>query len=265
LNFLYGRIVYICRCRTTLHLALKKFRGFIFLLLSCLFVSAVTAQSTLRGSKQMTNAFTFNIPQYFVNEINLGYEHFLSENKSLEFNAGIIYRNEFLLDASSDWVNSQYFREHGFAARAYYKTYKKANEKNNNKTFYSFGINYQYLYFDNEWIETGKTYTLDSMVITEPQHPFKGPKTGDEQILMNRFRNRIGVQLLLGNDIPMGNHSSLEIYYGLGLRGIFSRRNDIARITTVNGVEYYQDLNHTDTQFYIRPTIHAGVKLKLGW
>jgi len=208
-------------------------------------------------AKEHSNFISLNVGQYFVNEINLGYEHFLSEKKSIEVNGGIIYRNEFWLNVASDWINSQYFREHGFAARVYYKIYKKISEKNNNKSFYSFGLNYQYLYFNNEWIETGKLITLnyggDNVVV-------------NEEILMHRLRHRIGAQLLLGNVIPAGNNFALEIYYGLGVRGIYSNRFDVARGGTVNGEKVIQKyLNYEDTHFYLRPTIHAGVKLKLGW
>ena len=232
---------------------------------SCFFIPATFAQTSASEGKKITNAISFNVGHYLVNEINLGYEYFISEKKSIEVNGGLIYKNEFWLNLASDWTNSHYFREQGFAVRAYYKTYKKTSEKSNNKSFYSLGLNYQYLYFDEDWFETDKLYTLDSTVKTDPQHPFNGPKVGDEQILMRRLRHRLGVQLLLGNVIPMSNHFFVEIYYGLGLRGIFSRRTDVARITTVNGEEYYQDLNYVDNDFYLRPTIHAGVKLKLGW
>jgi hypothetical protein len=244
---------------------LKTFRGFIFLTFSCLFIPAAFAQTSASDGKKITNVISFNIGQYLVNEINLGYEYFLSENKSIELNGGLIYQNQFLMSLSEDWINSQYFREQGFAVRAYYKTYKKSNEKKNSKTFYSFGLNYQYLFFNEDWFDTGKTFTLDSNVVTVPPHPYKDPNAGDEQVLMHRLRHRIGVQLLLGNVLPMGSNFFLEFYYGLGLRGIFSRRTDVARITTIDGSEYYQDLNSVDNSFYVRPTIHAGVKLKLGW
>ena len=78
-------------------------------------------------TNQHKNYISLNLGQYFINEINLGYEHFISDKNSIEVNGGIIYRNEFWLNVASDWVNSQYFREQGFAARIYYKTYKKAN------------------------------------------------------------------------------------------------------------------------------------------
>jgi len=241
---------------------LKNFKGFIILSFSCIFIPAAFAQP---GKPEINNAISINVGQYFINEVNIGYEHFLSENKSLELNGGIIYRNEFLLNLTDEWTQSQYFREHGFAVRAYYKAYKSSSEKNNNQSFYSFGLNYQYLYFDDDWFDTNKLFTLDSTVKTEPQHPYKNPKSGEEKILMHRLRHRLGVQLLLGNVIPAGNNFFLEFYYGLGLRGIFSKRTDVARITTIEGEEYLQNLNYEDNDFYVRPTIHAGVKLKLGW
>ena len=201
-----------------------------------------------------------NLGQYFINEINFGYEHFLSEKNSIELNAGLIYRNEFWLNLASDWVQSLYFREHGFAARAYYKTYKKTGEKNN-KSFYSFGLNYQYLYFNNEWIDTDKP---GKVTVIEPSGD-TSYHYGPEEILMHRLRHRIGFQLLLGNIIPAGKSFAFEVYYGLGIRGIFSSRFDVARRVTEDGEFFSQDLNYEDNSFYVRPTIHAGVKLKLGW
>jgi hypothetical protein len=246
---------------------LKNFQAFILLSFSSLIVSPAIAQTSASGNSEIKNAISTNVGQYFINEINFGYEHFISEKNSFEINAGYIYRNDFLLDLTDEWIQSQYFRERGFALRAYYKTYKKSGDKNNNKTFYSFGLNYQYLHFEDEWLETGKPFQLDSTINTVPQNYFnpKAHKSGPEQILMSRLRHRIGIQLLLGNVIPMGSNFFLEVYYGLGLRGIFSRRTDTARITTIDSVEYFQDLNYVDNQFYVRPTIHAGVKIKLGW
>jgi hypothetical protein len=175
--------------------------------------------------KEHTNFISVNLGQYFINEINLGYEHFISKKNSIEVNGGIIYRNEFWLNLASDWVNSQYFREQGFAARVYYKTYKKANEKNNNKTFYSFGLNYQYLYFNDEWINTNKIGTVNEYITQDSIIIHSGP----EEILMHRTRHRLGIQLMMGNVIPAGNNFAIEVYYGLGVRGIFSNRVDVAR------------------------------------
>ena len=225
---------------------------------SCFFIPATFAQTAASDGKKITNAISFNIGQYLVNEINLGYEYFLSEKKSIEVNGGIIYSNEFWKNVASEWTNSQYFRENGFAVRAYYKTYKKASEKSHNKSFYSFGLNYQYLYFNNQWIETDKRGKVKPEGDTVSHF-------GPEEILMHRLRHRIGLQLMLGNVIAADKTFALEIYYGLGIRGIFSNRFDVARRVTEDGEIFSQELNYEDKSFYVRPTIHAGVKLKLGW
>ena len=87
-----------------------------------------------------------------------------------------------------------------------------------------------------------------------------------EEILRHRFRNRAGIQINLGNIFPMGKTFALEIYYGLGVRVIYSNRFDVARGMTLSDKQYIlEDLNFKSEKFYFRPTIHAGVKLRIGW
>ncbi len=217
------------------------------------------AQSNPNGIAPQNNALTFNLGQYLVNEINLGYEHFLKEKRSVEFNGGLIYRNDALLKLAKDWSNSQYFYERGFTAKVAYKIYRKGGEKNGKKNYYAFGINYQYLYFNNEWFETDKEIKF------KPE-PSGSEVVGKEEIYRHRFRNRVGLQITLGNIIPMGNTFGLELYYGLGLRGILSNRFDVARGAIVNDEHFtIQTLNFGDQKFYVRPSIHAGIKLRMGW
>ena len=122
-------------------------------------------------------------------------------------------------------------------------------------------MNYQYLYFNNEWINTNKIGTVKEYITQDSIISHTGP----EEILMDRTRHRLGVQLMMGNVIPSGNNFAIEVYYGLGVRGIFSTRFDEARKVTEDGKEYIGYLNFEDKSFYLRPTIHAGIKLKLGW
>lgn len=192
----------------------------------------------------------------------------------MELNGGLIYRNDFLRKQTEEWSNSQYFFERGFTARLSYKIYRNAVEKSGRKNYYSFGLNYQYLYYNNEWFDLGvvKTDSIHKIKNTNPP-PDSINVTGDvsRDILQHRFRNRFGLQITLGNIFPIGNTFAIEIYYGIGLRGVLSNRFDVAVHENFSGTSdiYNQDniyvSNNDDSKFYIRPTIHAGIKLRLGW
>ena len=236
----------------------KRLRVKILLFLLVLFSSFAGAQNN--GSNPVIrNAISLNVGQLIINEFNLGYEHLFSEKKSIELNGGLIYRNELWRNEAKDWTNSQYFHETGFTSRIIFKIYRKGGINTGKRNYYSIGLNYQYLYFNNEWFETDK----DIKVKLEP--------SGDEivtkeDILRHRFRNRIGLQLDMGNILPLGKSFSFEFYYGLGVRGVFSNRFDVARGAKVEDQQLLlSTLNFEDQKFYIRPAIHAGLKLRAGW
>jgi hypothetical protein len=231
------------------------------LILACCLLPVVsTAQSATYGSSApRNNAFTFNLGQLVVNEINLGIEHYFTDKKSIEYGGGLIYRNDFWLKLAEDWANSQYFYEHGFALRLAHKIYHKANDKTGRKNYHSFGMNYQYLAFNNKWFETEEELTL----VLKPSNE---EIQLQEEIFMHRFRHRIGLQVTLGHLIPLDETFALDLYYGMGVRGVFSNRFDVARGVTYNGEQVTLEyLNYEDRKFYMRPTIHAGVKLRIAW
>ena len=231
----------------------------IFVFLKLLFPAHTDAQSNPDGVSKVRNAISLNLGQYLVNEVNLGYEHVFKKMNGLEISGGLIYRNDIILDQAKDWSNSQYFYERGFTGKVAYKIYRKNGENSGKKSYYSFGLNYQSLYFNNTWFETDKEvkFKPDSSAASV---------TAAEEIYRHRFRNRFGLQITLGNIIPLGKTFALELYYGCGVRGITSDRFDVARGVTADGHHVIlQTLNFDDSKFYIRPSIHAGVKLRLGW
>lgn len=228
-------------------------------ILAFLFASIADAQPIQKGVTPVRNVFTFNLGQYFVNEINLGFERIFNERSGLEFSGGFIYRNDVILSMAKDWSNSQYFYERGFAARITHKTYRKSGSKSGKKSYYAFGLNYQYLYFNNQWFETDKEvkFSPDSS---------SSPITATEEIFRRRFRNRAGIQVTLGNIFPLGNTFAIEFFYGCGVRGILSERYDVARGVEIENEHFIiQTVNFRDQKFYVRPSIHAGVKLRIGW
>ncbi len=227
------------------------------LLLLCFALSQnARAQYNVYGVQQQKNAFTFNLGQYLVNEINLGYEHSVSEKQGIELHGGFIYRNNVLLAKAKDWTKSQYFYEHGFAGSIAFKIYKKLGDNSARKSYIAPGLNYQYLYFPNEWFDTGHDSTTTVNKVESKV---------TEQIYQHRFRHRIGLQLTLGNIFPMGKTFGLEIYYGIGVRGILSNRYDNSVSETSFGSTKVYVSGNRDETYYLRPTIHAGVKLRIGW
>jgi hypothetical protein len=225
------------------------------------FLFITPAVSSGQGSSSsQKNALLFNLGQYIVNEVNLGYEFQFKENKSLEIYGGLIYQNEFWRKMSEEWTNSQYFYERGFGLKISHRIYRKPGEKGR-RNFYSFGLNYQYLYFNQQWFETDHQPTIR----TEDSLGNSIEILGTEQIYQRRFRNRFGIHFISGNIFPINKTFGIEIFYGIGLRGIFSNRYDLAVSESGPGVTRIYISNNRDEKFYIRPTIHAGAKFRIGW
>jgi hypothetical protein len=90
-----------------------------------IFFPATIIVNAQEPSAYRKNAISFNLTKAMVNELNMGFEHFLSIRRSIEFDGGLIYVNEFLKDQADDWQNAAFLSEHGYAARFHYKIYKR--------------------------------------------------------------------------------------------------------------------------------------------
>jgi len=215
-----------------------------------LLLSAGNPTSAQEVPEYKKNAFQFNLGNYGVNEINFGFEHFFSARRSLEINGGLVYRNDFLVDMAKDWTNSLYFYERGFTVRAQYKLFKKKPEDSKWRDYISPMIYFKYLYY-------GKTWFANEL---------KNEKTGDpydEYIYQTRFRDRFGFQFHFGKIYEMNQTFALEFYYGVGLRGTLVNRIDVAKQDSANAPVY--QVNWQDDRFYVRPSIHGGVKLRVSF
>lgn len=238
---------------------MKKILGYILLsFFGCILLPKSSEAQTKPYGSARTNALVLNVGQYLINEINVGYEHFYTEKRSYELHAGLIYRNDVLREQADKWINSEYFYERGFTFGMLLKNYKKVGDKEGRKNYYAFGFNYQYLHFNNEWFVTDKKIEVTNI----------GPEDviADEEIFRHRFRHRLGLQTTLGSIFPIGNGLDIELYYGIGLRAIMSNRLDVERGVTIDGERHVlETLNFSEDKFYLRPTIHAGLKFKIGW
>ncbi|REJ80884.1 MAG: hypothetical protein DWQ44_04525 [Bacteroidetes bacterium] len=201
--------------------------------------------------KDPKNGISFDLTQMATNELNMSYTRYVSERKSLEFAAGLIYVNEILEELSKDWSTTRYFSEHGFSARIAYKMYKKPVDDSKWRDYIAPAIMYKYLYYNNQWLENEKT---DS-------------RTGTkfiECIYQHRFRSKYGLEFLWGKEYHFNRTFVLEMFYGIGLRGTSVLRADILKQDICDSTEIRR-LDFEDTRFYVRPALRAGVKMRIAF
>lgn len=197
------------------------------------------------------NAISINATRCATNEISLSYEHRFSVRRAIEFNAGLVYVNDGLQNFAKDWANTQYFYEHGFAARVHYKIFKKPeDDKTKWRDYIAPGIAYKYLYYNKQWFENEK---IDE----------KG-QTYHERIYQHRFRDKMSLEFIWGKVYELDQTWAFEFYYGAGLTGTISDRYVIAkqpddREQTIITVEEY------DHSFYVRPSLLVGAKLRISF
>lgn len=196
------------------------------------------------------NALTVDLTLSATNEINLGYERFFSDRRSLEVSLGLVYVNDYLEDFSKEWTNSHYFSEHGFSARVAYKLYKRPVEESKWRDYIAPAIVYKYLYFNNQWFENELTDEKTGVKYTEC-------------LYQHRFRDKFGFEFLWGKIYEFNKTTSLEMFYGVGLRGTVSLRSDKLKQDICDSTEIYVPNYGDDHSFYLRPVLRAGVKLKV--
>lgn len=189
------------------------------------------------------NAISFNLTRLAVNEINMSFEHWYSSRRSLEISGGLVYVNSFFREQFSEWTNSQPFAERGFAARVHYKIFKRIEGASRWKDYIAPGIVYRYLYYDNQWFESGSFLTLDRVSYAE-------------RVYQHRVRSKFGLEFLWGKVYEMNSTLSFDFYYGAGVMFTSSRRFVIA------SEPYNNDLGEK-TSFYVRPSIQAGIKFRI--
>ncbi len=198
------------------------------------------------------NALNVDVTLAATNELNLGYEHFFSDRRSLEVSLGLVYVNEYLEDFSKEWTNSHYFSEHGFSARVAYKLYKRRVEDSKWRDYIAPALVYKYLYFNNQWFE----------------NELKDEKTGvkyNECLYQHRFRDKFGFEFLWGKVYEFNPTTSLEMFYGVGLRGTLSLRSDLLKQDICDSTAIYVPNYGDDQSFYLRPVLRVGVKFKVAF
>lgn len=259
--------------------------AFLFLLIqSGTFIRAQEA------SVYKKNAFSFNLTRMAVNEINMGYEHWLSIRKSIEFSGGIIYVNDFLVEQTDEWTNAVSVSEHGFAARFHYKMYKRPAEGSKWQDYIAPGIVFKSLYYNDKSIVSEKEdiisndsiYTIDTVIyIIAPNF-----ETLDyiETFQQKRERLQLGIQFLWGKVYEASKTIAIEFYFGGGVNITMATRTDHSRYATYKKKEtnykyYGPDLipetvvddnqrrnqsipDFVDKSLYARPSIQLGVKLR---
>ncbi len=238
INFFFEDLPYRMTIRT---------RNFLFILLSLLIHAvSVKAQDELPYKKM---AFSFNLTRLVVNEVNMGIEFFVSQKRSIEFDGGIVYANEFMQEATKNLTTDPLFSEHGYAARFHYKFWQK-KEGTKWRMYIAPGLTYKYLYYKDVEILNEKGEGSDSYNLTAKQ---------------DRTRNKAGLEFLWGNVYEANRTFAFEIYYGAGVSVTSTERTDYDRYITYDdpGMAYKNQTlpTYIDNTVYFRPILLAGFKL----
>jgi hypothetical protein len=214
--------------------------------------------SGLRSSSQEVdstfrkNAFNINVTLSATNEYNIGLERFVGPYTSIEINGGPVRSNSFLATQSQSWTNSLYFYESGFTGRLGLKFYKKKTVLSKWRDYVSPVIFYKSLAFEPQMFKTKLENSEES-----------------EGIFLERSRSKFGFEFLWGKIYPVSKTFNLEFYYGVGLRAASVDRFDYWRIDTLpsptNAGTDTVFLNFPDQNFYIRPSIQGGLKLRFNY
>lgn len=223
--------------------------SFLFLFLEA--ATIVNAQETAVYGK---NAFSINLTRLAVSEINLSYEHFLNSRRSIEFDGGLVYTNDFLNDQIKDWSKSTLFSEHGYTGRFHYKIFKRSEEKSRWQEYISPGIVYKNLYYNDK--DLTSIEKLDYFNLR-----YK------ETYLQKRSRSIFGVEFLWGKVFEPGRTLTFDFYYGAGINATISKRTDYNRyanyVNPSNQSRNQSIPDFEDKSFYMRPYILIGLKLRL--
>ncbi|MFM2134772.1 MAG: hypothetical protein RL021_172 [Bacteroidota bacterium] len=198
------------------------------------------------------NAINCNLTLTATNEVNFGIERFVAPRISIEINGGPIRSNSFLAKQSQSWTNSLYFYESGFSGRLGLKFYKKKSLLTKWQDYVSPALIYKSLAFEPQMFKNKYDVNEES-----------------EGIFLERQRSKFGFEFLWGKIYPLSKTFSLEFYYGVGLRAASVVRTDYWRIDTLpsptNPGTDTVFLNFTDENFYIRPSIHGGLKFRFNY
>ena len=226
---------------------MKRKSCFLLLAIILLGGACVLAQEQLPYRR---TAVSFNITRLMVNEANMGFERFITNRRSFDFEFGVMYANEFWQEAAKSYTTDPLFHEHGFAARFHYKFFRtKDNSKWRN--FMGPGISYKHLYYNDYDMaidkkdEAGRAYVLT--------------------LKQDRERDKFGIDFIWGNAYEASRTFAFEFYYGAGLSITSVKRSDHDRYVTYVD-EYDQSRNtalpnYIDHSVYLRPVIQLGMKL----
>jgi hypothetical protein len=198
-------------------------------------------------------AFTFNLTRLMVNEVNFGFEQFVSQRRSIEFDGGVVFANEFLQDAADNLTVDPIFYEHGYAVRFHYKIWHtKENSKWRN--YIAPGLNFKHVYYNDY-----------AVIIEKVDESYRPAESYTETLLQDRERDKFGVDFIWGNVYEASRTFAFEIYYGAGLTVSSVRRLDHDHHIVYDNpaIDYKNKTipNSVDHSVYLRPIPMLGFKL----
>ena len=198
------------------------------------------------------NTIGINVVQLALNEFSISLEHRFSPRRSLELSGGYVYVNKLFEKMTEDWTNSHNFSELGFSLRAGYKFYKKSAEGSRWKNYIEPIIVYKYLFYNNQWFNYERTNQKNGEIYTEC-------------FFQNRLRIKFGIDFIWGKEYSLNKKYSLEFFWGGGLRATSVERQDVLKQDTCGVSKILVLGREIDKQFYIRPTLTAGIKFRFNF
>ncbi len=215
------------------------------------------------------HAIAINLTRCTVNEISVSYEYWLNFRKSIEFNWGLVYVNDFFQEQVKDWENAMLFSEHGYAGRFYYKIHKRAEENTRWRDYIAYGVSYKYLYFNDYLINNGeiKFDPIDKIIQPDTIIYKDTVVAYTEQFLRDSERHKIGIEFIWGKVYEASKTIAFEFYFGGGLVANIASHTDHSRYATYQSSKF-QYLNqpipdYTYDQFYMRPVALLGIKFRV--
>ena len=231
-------------------------------------------------------------------EFNMSLERFFSSRRSIEFNVGLIYKNEFLAGQIDDWTNADaLFEEEGYAVRIHYKIFSRQEKVSKWKSYIAPGVSFKSLTYNGkpQFVGPKPDYLYNDSIMGTIT---KGQGTGndtviydksftvyyDENYLQDRDRFQMGVQFLWGKVYEASRTLAFEFYFGAGITANMVTRRDYNRFATYHSKTYTYDRpspeddivveddnqrrnqsipNFTQESFYLRPNVQAGIKLRI--
>lgn len=225
-----------------------SFKSFCTLLVVLLFNTSVYSYTIKIKEDQNKPTLKLDLTRALLDEAKLRFNLPRSSSESIEIMGGFIYPG--YLKTIWESFSSTRFYYYGFSTGVYYKKYSAEDDRK----YWTLGLEYRYKFYDNE--ELWNTSYLF------------GPAESDEfRMELSQDLHVLHIKAQKGKEYRV-NTLIWDIYYGVGLKGIYATTSldDLEMIDnglTFNSLEEIpkEITPFHGNGFYLIPTFHLGVRL----